>query len=153
MPAAHTTVEVDAAPAVLMGIITDFGRYPQFLADMEEAVVLRGPDEGPQGTEWTVRFAVRVIRRLEYTLRLWRPNDAELRWSLVEGVFKANDGGWTLTPLDGGARTHARYDLEIELGMFVPGSVMKTLVERNLPATLAAFKARAEGIGAATKGE
>jgi ribosome-associated toxin RatA of RatAB toxin-antitoxin module len=144
MPSLQTTVDVDVPPAALMAIVTDFASYPRFLPDMEDAVVLRGPEPGDGTPEWTVRYAVRVIKRLEYTLRLWQPTPLELRWSLVEGVFKTNNGGWRLEPLDGGVRTRAHYDIELDVGMFVPGSVMKTLVERGLPATMQAFKTRAE---------
>lgn len=143
MPAARTTFEVDAPPAVLMGVILDFAHYPQFVADMLEATVLRH-----EGDEWTVRFAILVIRRLEYTLQLTRTGEHTVSWSLVEGVFRANTGGWTLTPLDGGARTQAEYHVELDLGMFVPGSVMKTLIERSLPATMECFKRRAEAASA-----
>lgn len=139
MPSATRAIEISAPPATLMGVITDFAAYPRFLPEMEEAVVLS--HEGPV---WTVRFAVRIIRRLEYTLRLVRESDTHLTWTLVGGVFRANDGSWTLTPLAEGAHTRAVYTVDLDLGMFVPGSVMKTLVEINLPATLEAFKVRAE---------
>jgi ribosome-associated toxin RatA of RatAB toxin-antitoxin module len=139
VPFAQRTVEVDVPPAALWTVISDFASYPRFLPDMVEATVLRAePDR------WTVRFAVRIIRRLEYTLLLVRESETRLTWSLVEGTFKANTGSWALEPLDGGARTRATYALDLDLGMFVPGSVLKTLLEQNLPATLAAFKARAE---------
>lgn len=141
MPKAVITADIDVTPALLMGVITDFARYPEFIGDMEESVILRRDAD-----EWTVRFVLRVIRRLEYTLTLVRHSDLHLTWALVEGVFKANTGAWRLEPLDDGARTRATYELELDLGMFVPGSVMKTLVERNLPAMMAAFKARAESL-------
>lgn len=127
-----------------MAVILDFPRYPQFLPEMSEATVIRH-----EGDEWVVRYVVHVIRRLEYTLRLVRHDDHSLTWSLVEGVFKSNSGGWTLEPLDEGRRTRATYTLDLDVGMFVPGSVMKTLVGRNLPATLRAFKARAESLDGA----
>ena len=142
MPCAKSTLDIQVPPSVLMGVITDFAQYPNFLPDMEEATLLRvDPDV------WTVRFAIRIIRRIEYTLELHRTGDTGLRWALVEGAFKANSGGWELAPIDGGAGTRATYTLELDLGMFVPGSVLKTLLEHNLPATLLAFKARAEGLG------
>lgn len=142
MPAALRRIEIDVPPEALMRIITDFAAYPQFLPEMEEAAILRH-----EGDTWVVRFAVRIIRRIEYTLELVRIDPLHLRWTMVEGAFKANNGGWDLTPLDGGARTLAEYRLDLDLGMFVPGSVLKTLLEHNLPATLQAFKARAEGGG------
>lgn len=139
MPVAQRSIEIDVPPASLMGVICDFAAYPRFLPDMEEATVLRAePDR------WSVRYALRIIRRVEYTLDHVREGNTRLRWQLVEGAFKSNSGSWELEPLDGGTRTRATYTLDIDLGMFVPGSVLKTLLEHNLPATLAAFKRRAE---------
>jgi ribosome-associated toxin RatA of RatAB toxin-antitoxin module len=136
---ASATVDIAASPARLMAVITDFSRYPEFLPEMEEAVVIRR-----EGAVQVVRFAIRLVRRIEYTLELRQVDDLHVEWHLVEGNFRANDGGWDLEPLEGGASTRAHYRVAIDLGMFVPGSVMKTLVEKSLPATLAAFKARAE---------
>ncbi len=139
MPVAQKTVVIDVPAEKLMAVICDFASYPRFLPDMEEATVLRA-----EPGRWVVKFAVRIIRRVEYTLQLVRESDTRLSWTLVEGAFKSNTGGWVLEPLDGGARTRATYTLELDIGMFVPGSVLKTLLEHNLPATLDAFKARAE---------
>lgn len=141
MPAASRSIVIEVPPAALMRVITDWSSYPRFLPDMEETTLIRGQDG-----DWTVKFAVRIIRRVEYTLRLVREGETRLRWSLVEGAFKSNDGGWDLEPVAGGAHTRATYTVDIDLGMFIPGSVLKTLLEHNLPATLAAFKKRAESI-------
>lgn len=139
MPVARRSVEIRVPPARLMDVICDFGAYTRFVPDMIESTVLRS-GEG----EWTVKFALSFIRRVEYTLLLRREGDLRLTWSLVEGHFKANSGSWELEPLDGGVATRATYTLDLDLGMFVPGSVLKTLVEHNLPAMLEAFRVRAE---------
>lgn len=141
MPAVERTVEIDVPPAALMKVITDFASYPRFLPELDEALVLLAEPRA-----WNVRFALRVIRRIEYTLRLVQESDTRLSWSLVEGAFKSNDGSWDMEPIDGGTRTRATYAIDLDIGMFVPGSVLKTLLEHNLPATLAAFKARAESV-------
>ncbi len=142
MPAARQSIEVNVPPERLMALVTDFAAYPRFLPEMMESTVLRH-----EGDVWVVRFAVRVVRRLEYTLRLHKESPTRLRWTLVEGAFKGNDGGWDLTPLADGKRTRADYHIDLEIGMFVPGSVLKTLIETSLPATLSAFKKEAEARG------
>lgn len=139
MTVAARSIEVDVPPARLMAVITDFARYPEFLPEMERATILRR-----EPGRWVVAFTLRVIRRIEYTLQLDQRDELHLDWSLVEGAFKANTGGWTLEPLDEGRRTRASYRIDLDVGMFIPGSVKKTLIESNLPATLQAFKARAE---------
>ncbi|MSQ02502.1 MAG: hypothetical protein EXR71_11535 [Myxococcales bacterium] len=142
MPAARRSVEILVPPERLMAVVTDFAAYPRFLSEMEEATILRH-----DGDVWVARFVIRVVRRIEYTLRLHKKSPTCLRWSLVEGAFKANDGGWDLTASADGKSTRADYFIDLELGMFVPGSVLKTLIETSLPATLAAFKKEAEARG------
>ena len=143
MPTATSTIEINVPPGVLMEVITDFEAYPSFVTDIQSARVVS--HDVAEGREvWNVAFTLNMIRRLNYTLRLERRGQESVRWSLVEGSFRTNEGGWTLTPLDHGTRTLATYVVDLDVGMFIPGSVMKTLIQHNLPSTLAAFKARAE---------
>ena len=139
MPAACHTIEIDAPPNVVMGVLTDFAAYPGFLPETETTEILH-MGKG----EWEVRFTIKVIRRLEYTLRLVQEDSLRLSWSLIEGVFQNNDGGWTLQSLDDGARTHAEYKIDLQVGMFVPGNIVRSLVQRTLPDTMQRFKAEAE---------
>ena len=43
-----------------------------------------------------------------------------------------------------GARTRADYEIDVAVGMFVPGNLVRSLIEVSLPETLAAFKAEIE---------
>jgi len=145
MPSASRTVKINASPDVVLGVITDFPAYPTFLPEMDECEVLRVErDANGEPLAFEVRFVVRVIRRLEYTLRLVRDENPAIRWSLVEGVFKVNDGSWVLEPLDGGTVTQATYSIDLGVGMFVPGNIVRSLVEKSLPDTLQRFKQEAE---------
>jgi coenzyme Q-binding protein COQ10 len=137
MPSATRTVEIDAPPSAVMGVITDFESYPSFLPDMKEARILRHSEH-----EWDVAFALALIRDLHYTLRLVQSSPLSIRWSLVDGAFQANDGRWELQPR--GQGTFASYTISIQVGTFLPGSIVKGLVERSLPDTLSHFKAEAE---------
>ncbi|MSP55839.1 MAG: hypothetical protein EXR69_09595 [Myxococcales bacterium] len=146
---AACTVTVHAPPSRLLSEILDFPAYPLFISDMRRAVVVQ---HSTGGTEWTVAFEAEVVRALNYTLQIWRAPDLPdgsnvVRWSLVDGaLFKANEGSWTLRPLDGPApRTLATYEIRVELGVFVPASLMASLIGTSLPGIVAAFKARAEG--------
>jgi len=139
VPSLSRQIEVDVTPGQMMATIVDFSSYPSFLPETQQTeVVLR------ESAAWEVRFTVRVIRSLQYTLRLEQDGDRTLRWSLVEGVFASNDGSWTLEPLDGGTRTRATYGIDVQVGMYVPGNIIRSLVETALPRTLERFKAEAE---------
>jgi ribosome-associated toxin RatA of RatAB toxin-antitoxin module len=107
MPSAVRTIEIDAPPSVVMGVITDFPSYPSFLPEMKEARVVRHA-----GPEWEVAFSLALIRDLHYTLRLVQSSALAVSWSLVDGAFQANDGRWVLEPRSGGARTFATYTLQ-----------------------------------------
>ena len=147
MPAETLAVDIDAAPERVMDVITDFRAYPDFLPEMEAVQILR-----EAAGEWEVRFDLRVIRRLTYTLRLVRTSALKVEWSLIEGAFRANDGGWTLEGLDEGTRTRATYGIDLQVGMFVPGNIVRSLTERSLPETLGRFKAEAERRAAVAHG-
>lgn len=139
MPAQVQQIDIDASPDRVMSVITDFPNYPEFLPEMQSVDVLRATPG-----EWEVRFTVSVIRELTYAIRLVQTSPHSLEWSLIEGAFKANDGGWELTSLDDGARTRATYRIDLQVGMFVPGNIVRSLTQRSLPETLGRFKAEAE---------
>jgi ribosome-associated toxin RatA of RatAB toxin-antitoxin module len=139
MPSATRTIEIDAPPSVVMGVITDFAAYPSFLPEMKEARVVRHV-----GHEWEVAFALALIRDLHYTLRLVQSSPLAISWSLVDGAFQANDGRWVLEPRANGTRTFATYTIAIQVATHLPGSIVKGLVDLALPNTLERFKAEAE---------
>lgn len=138
MPSSVQNITIQTTPAEMMAVITDFASYPDFLPEMERAEVLLA-----EPGAWEVRFTVRVIRQLSYTLRLVQLDPLTLQWSLLEGVFRSNDGGWSLAARSEGGTT-ATYRIDVQMGMFVPGNIVNSLVERGLPQTLRRFKGEAE---------
>ena len=142
MAGARQTVDIDVSPEAFFEVIRDYENYPLFLSDMERVRVVSR--DGPVAD---VEFTLNVIKRITYTLRLTdEPPDKGLRWTLVKGIFKTNSGGWTLTERPGGG-TRATYDVEVSVGGFVPKAIVNRLVGKTLPATLRAFKERAESLG------
>ncbi|MFT5685464.1 MAG: ribosome-associated toxin RatA of RatAB toxin-antitoxin module [Myxococcota bacterium] len=138
MPSARQSITIQAPPASVMALITDFATYPEFLPEIQTTEILH-----TEPGAWEVRFTVEVIRRLSYTLRLVQDGPLSLSWTLLEGVFRSNDGGWTLTA-DSDDATTANYRIDVSLGMFVPGNIVHSLVDRGLPLTLQRFKDEAE---------
>jgi coenzyme Q-binding protein COQ10 len=143
LAATTQTIEINVPVSDFFEVIRDYASYPEFLSDMESVRVVSS-----SGGVSDVEFTLNVIKRVSYTLRLSEsPARDGLRWELVEGMFKSNDGGWALEELPGG-RTRATYDVNVSVGIFVPGAIVNRLVGKTLPATLAAFKRRAESISA-----
>ena len=144
MPSATREIEIDVTPDELMAVITDFESYPEFIPEMVSARIVR-----QHGDTWEVAFGIHVVRRLDYTLKLVRVSPTRIEWKLVTGVFKSNEGSWNLVALNDGARTHAEYSIDIQVGMFLPGSLVRSLVGKSLPSMLGKFKERAEAISGA----
>ena len=140
MAGATQTLVVDVPRDELFEVIRDYERYPEFLDDMEASRIVRR-----DGADVEVEFTLNVIKRISYTLKLVESAPERVEWSLVQGMFKRNDGGWTLEELPGG-RTRATYSIEITIGVFLPGTIVNRLVGKTLPATLQAFKRRAEAL-------
>lgn len=141
MPSASRQIEIDVTPDELMAVITDFESYPEFIPEMVSARIVRH-----NGDTWEVAFGIHVVRRLDYTLKLVKVSPTRIEWKLVTGVFKSNEGSWNLVGLNEGTRTHAEYTVDIQVGMFLPGSLVRSLVGKSLPAMLEKFKERAEAV-------
>lgn len=145
---ARCELDFDAPLSLVLEVLEDFERYPELLPDFVSARVLA---REPKAFE--VAFSLRVVRVLSYTLRLVEePIDdggVVLRWTLVEGAFRTNDGRWTLRPTRGGQSTHAVYEIALRPGMFIPRTLENSLVRHTLPAMLSAFKKRAEELALA----
>jgi hypothetical protein len=91
-----------------------------------------------------------AVRRVRYVLAHREVRPRRMDWSLVSGDLLArSDGSWELVE-DGGA-TLARYTVDVEISRpplvprFVIDRVAEELTRVQLPRTLEAFRARAEG--------
>jgi len=142
LAAAEKSVEVAVSAEQFFAVVTDYASYPAFLPDIEAAELLHR-----EGGTAEASFTLNLIKRISYTLTLTESSPAGVTWSLKEGPFKRNDGSWRIEPLaTGGIR--ATYRIEVAVGVFLPGSIVNRLVGKTLPATLEAFKRRAEGLAA-----
>lgn len=133
MARAEGEIVVPASTAEVMAVLTDFTAYPDFLPWIREAEVLRR-ERGTEHEAWEVRFSLHLIRPLQYILRLEREGEDRLRWTLVEGIFRANDGGWSLHAAgDDGEQTTIRYEIALQVGSYVPAGILRSLAGRDLP--------------------
>lgn len=131
---------IDAPPGRVFDVITDFERYPEFVPENQDVVVLERADR-----TWTVRFEVEMLMRFDYTLRIELDPPVAVTWALVEGkMLSSNCGEWRLEALNGD-RTKATYRLQLEFARSISPAVQDRLVGNGLSRTLDLFKKRAEG--------
>jgi ribosome-associated toxin RatA of RatAB toxin-antitoxin module len=138
MASIERSIDIAATVPVVQEVIWDFISYPEFVPHIEQVQILQ-----ENGEEKRVCFTVNIIRRLSYTLDLKSTAGKGLVWSLVEGPFQRNEGGWTLQPL-GPHRTRATYHIDVSLNAFTPRFIEDRLIARSLPENLNAFRDEAQ---------
>ena len=132
MPQASYTVQSDISAESLMSTIVDFSSYPEFVDTVKKVEVrLEGPPV------WEVYFEIKVVRDLSYSLRLELKNQYEICWSLLEGFFIKNTGGWKLIPNDMGTEIH--YTVSTQMDTFLPTMIRRSLSNQLLPKVIDAF--------------
>jgi len=138
MARVEKSIEIQAPIAVVQGVIWDFARYPDFVPHLEDVEVL-----WTEGETRRVHFNVNLFRRIGYTLDLRRDEGKGLVWTLAEGPFQRNEGGWALEAL-GPDRTRATYHIDARLSAFIPRFIEDRLIAQSLPETLEAFRDEAQ---------
>lgn len=140
-------VLIDVPIEKFFDIVVDYERYPEFVPGVRACRVRDG------GGEKHVEYELDLgVKRIRYVLRMAEQRPTRVSWSLVSGeMMKVSNGSWDLTAE--GGKTRARYSVEIQIAR--PPLVPQMIVDRvsdeltrvQLPKTLDAFKARAEGRG------
>jgi coenzyme Q-binding protein COQ10 len=139
MAGATKSIEINAPIEKVYAVITDYESYPEFLDEQSDAKVL-----SKNGNVAEVMFKLKVVKEIEYRLRIVETAPSSIQWTLIKGeMMKENNGGWKLEVIDAN-KTRCTYSIELGLGMLVPKSVATMLAETTLPKTLDAFKRRVE---------
>lgn len=146
MAAASLEVRVAAPIGRVFDVIVDYARYPSFVPGVKGCRVVGGEEGAPQ-VEYEVDLG---LKRVRYVLAHREERPRRVTWTLLRGdLLTRSEGSWEL--FEDGAGTRARYtaDLQIARPPLVPQAVVDRVVDElarvQLPATVHAFKARAEG--------
>jgi hypothetical protein len=149
----RTVAVVDAPPAVVRRVVTDYGRYVELMPYTEEGRVV-ATEEGGRVTHFYTLVNPPLVSRRDYTMRMVEEGaDASgalvVAWTPSErgpaprpGVVRVtvNEGSWRLEPVDGGARTRATYQLFTDPGGSLPGFVADRANREALPGVLQAVR-------------
>lgn len=136
MAAASTTEVFPCTPEQFYAIVSDYEKYPEFLAEVKNCKVLDS-----KANKKLVEFEVSVIKTFKYRLWITEEPNKKMSWTFDSGdIFKTSVGSWELADL--GGKTQAKYAVEATFKMFVPGPVAKALVNVNLPNMMKAYHQR-----------
>lgn len=132
---------ISAPPTVVLEILLDFERYPEWAKDLKAIEVLERDEQG-RGT--SVRFrAGGMGRSTTYTLAYDHTEPNVLAWVLSDGdITRKLDGRYVLDAAEGG--TAVTYELEVELVVPLPPFVKRRTQGKIMHAALAELKAYAE---------
>lgn len=137
---ASQTEVFNCSPTEFFAIISDYEKYPEFLAEVKEMKVLKA-----EGAKKLVEYKVMVLKTFVY--RLWMTELAPQRidWELDGGdLFKSTRGSWVLEESQG--KTKATYSVEGEFKIFVPGPVAKGLLQGSLPNMMKSYRERVKKV-------
>ncbi len=125
---------------------SDYRRYPEFVPGIKACTRARGRGREARRVRAGPRPAADPLRAAP---RGAAPR-AACTWSLVSGeILKVSNGSWELSPE--GGKTRARYSVDIQIARppLVPQALLDRMSDQltrvQLPRTLEAFRARAEG--------
>jgi uncharacterized protein YndB with AHSA1/START domain len=122
---------INASPAQVWDVLTDFGGYPTWAHDLKSAEVVAHDDEG-RASDVAFRAAA-MGRSTSYTLRYdYAKAPQVLAWEMVEGdITRKLDGRYELAPVeDDPGKTEVTYHLEVELAVPLPGFVKRRAESR-----------------------
>ncbi|MGW8376555.1 SRPBCC family protein [Streptomyces sp. ODS28] len=147
--AEHTSsnITIDAAPAAVMGVISDFARYPEWTGEVKEAEVL---SEDAQGRAEQVRLLLDAgAIKDEHTLAYEWEGPHEVRWSLVKSqMLRSLDGVYSLKPVEGGKKTEVTYQLTVDVKIPMLGMIKRKAEKVIIDRALDGLKKRVESGGA-----
>ena len=143
----ESSVVVDATPEVVLGVIADFGSYPEWTGAVKAAEVTSADQDG-----WAqqVRFsldagAIRDTYVLAYDWDFAADCTGIVSWTRVEaGMLKAMDGAYELTSADG-EHTEVTYRLSVDVRIPMLGMLRRKAEKVIIETALNELKKRAEG--------
>ena len=138
-------VTIHAPSEVVWQVITDCEEAPRFMPGMKACRRLQAAPDGSWETiereykySWLMPAAHDVVRT-EYH----KPQRIEFQ--RVSGDFRDQSGAWLLTPSADGAATVLEYQFYVDLGFWLPHSLIQRSLRSDLPAAMKAVRTRAEG--------
>lgn len=140
MAKATTTEVFNCSPDQFFAVISDYSKYPEFLAEVKSCTVLK-----TEGTKKLVEYKVQLIKSFTYTIWMTEDKPSKITWEFASGdLFKTMKGHWILKEEAG--KTRATYEVDATFGMFVPGPVASAAVSVNLPNMISAYHRRIKQI-------
>ena len=139
-----SSIVIDAEPAAVMAVISDFDAYPEWAQGVKKAdVVAEGADGRPEQVYFELDASpIKDAYTLSYQ---WEGVDA-VHWSLAEGkMLKAMDGSYELAGQ--GGSTEVTYRLAVDISIPMIGMLKRKAEKVIIDTALKGLKKRVESFG------
>lgn len=139
MPNAEYEKNIPVEKNAFFEALTTYEDYPDFV-DGVTSVEVKKLGKG----KVRVTYHLSLIKEFVYTLEHEEDRSAgAIRWKLIgSDLFEKNEGSWELEEIND-SETHAKYNLDVEFKVPVPGFIIKRLVKGNLPNMFKNFENKA----------
>jgi hypothetical protein len=132
----RAVVDVDAPPQRVWRVMTDCASAKMMISTLVGCRIV----EGDQARGWDVREHVTRRNLIFPGMRIVFRSDYEpfsrIRFRLVEGDLKVEQGEWRLQALDGGRRTRVFYDNRLAVDWPVPRALVREALRKDTPKVL-----------------
>ena len=145
MPIVSKTVEVAATPAVIMSIVADFERYPEWNREVKGCWVLARYDDG-RPSQLRLDVEIQGIAGT-YITAVYYPSPEQIYTMLQQGdLFAKQEQTFSVVSI--GTSSLLTVDLDVETKMSVPKPMVKKVINDALDYLADNLKARAEQLSA-----
>lgn len=137
-----SSITVAADRATVMGIIADFGAYPDWATGVRSAEVI---ESDPGGRPRRVRFSLDAgVIRDSYVLAYDWEADVAVRWQLAEAGSMVTEMSGAYLLADVGGATRVSYELAVGTKVPLPGLIRRRAEKTIIDTALRGLKSRAE---------
>ena len=140
----RAVIDINAPPERVWRIMTDCAAAKVMISTLASCRIL----QGEQAKGWDIREHVTRRNLIFPGMRIVFRSDYEpftrIRFRLVEGDLKVEQGEWRLQALDGGRRTRVFYDNRLAVDWPVPKALMREALRKDTPKVLANLRRACE---------
>lgn len=133
-------IDIPAPPTAVFAAMVDCTRALKFVAQLTVCKVLETSADG----SYDIReHHSRWLAVLPETVSVFRSDyipDREIRFSRVSGDLKFLKGSWKLQPMASGRSTRVVYDARVGVSMPIPGFMIRSSLEADVPKLLKALR-------------
>lgn len=140
-------IDIAAPPALVWKVMTDCATAGKMITNLASCKIV----SGDQGRGWDVREHVTRKSLFLPGLRIVFRSDYEpfsrIRFRLVEGDLKVEQGEWRLQALKGGTATRVFYENRLAVDLPIPKALIREGMRKDIPKVLANLRRVCLGAG------